>query len=62
VIVHPTGTRDCTIQADCSAVIRDIQDFQIQVNAWQDISYHFIIDSEGRIYQGRGWGRHGNCN
>lgn len=31
----------------------------MQVNQWPDISYHFVIGTDGRIYQGRGWGRFG---
>ena len=59
VIVHPTGTASCTLQAECSEIIRNIQDFQMQANGWPDISYHFLIGGDNRIYQGRGWGREG---
>lgn len=59
VVVHPTGTNSCTTQADCSSTIRDIQDFQMQANGWPDISYHFLIGGDNKIYAGRGWGRMG---
>ncbi|CRL05860.1 CLUMA_CG019133, isoform A [Clunio marinus] len=59
VVVHPTGTASCTNQADCSAIIRDIQAFQIDANGWADISYHFLVGGDNNIYQGRGWGRMG---
>lgn len=59
VIVHPTGTEPCTSQAGCSAAIREIQDFQVDGNGWPEISYHFLIGGDNRIYAGRGWGRQG---
>lgn len=59
VIVHPTGTASCTTQAECATVIREIHDFQVDGNGWPDISYHFLIGGDNRIYQGRGWGRQG---
>lgn len=59
VVVHPTGTDSCTTQATCSEIIRNIQDFQMQANGWPDISYHFLIGEDNRIYAGRGWGRRG---
>lgn len=59
VIVHPTGTNSCSTQAECSEIIRNIQDFQTQANGWADISYHFLIGGDNRIYAGRGWGRMG---
>lgn len=59
VIAHPTQTPPCRTQAECSATIRDIQAFQMEANGWPDISYHFIIGSDYRIYEGRGWGRLG---
>lgn len=59
VIAHPTGTAGCATQAECAEVIRNIQDFQIDGNGWSEISYHFLIDEAGRIFQGRGWGRMG---
>lgn len=59
VVVHQTGTAGCTTQMECSAVIRDIQSFQLDGNGWPEISYHFLIGGDNRIYAGRGWGRMG---
>jgi len=33
--------------------VRDIQQFHQDVRGWSDIGYHFLLDLEGRIYQGR---------
>src|SRR5690554_3866646 len=35
--------------------VRVIQDFHMDTNGWDDIGYNFLIDSEGAIYEGRGW-------
>ncbi|HEX2850736.1 MAG TPA: peptidoglycan recognition protein, partial [Acidimicrobiales bacterium] len=39
--------------ADPSATIRAIYAYHVQVNGWNDIGYNFLIDSSGRIYEGR---------
>lgn len=28
-------------------------------NGWADIGYNFIVGEDGRVYEGRGWGRTG---
>ncbi|ACY49683.1 N-acetylmuramoyl-L-alanine amidase family 2 (plasmid) [Rhodothermus marinus DSM 4252] len=33
--------------------VRNIQQFHQDVRGWSDIGYHFLLDLEGRIYQGR---------
>jgi hypothetical protein len=51
---HTTGPR--------SQTVRDIQAFhQGPSRGWNDIGYHYLIDYEGVIYEGRGrevWGAH----
>lgn len=34
---------------------RQIQDFHMDGNGWSDIGYNFLVDSDGVIYEGRGW-------
>jgi hypothetical protein len=34
---------------------RQIQDFHMDTRGWSDIGYNFLVDVQGRIYQGRGW-------
>jgi peptidoglycan hydrolase-like protein with peptidoglycan-binding domain len=34
---------------------RQIQGFHMNSRGWSDIGYNFLVDSEGRIYEGRGW-------
>lgn len=35
------------------AQVKAIQNFHQDVRGWSDIGYHFILDQEGRVYQGR---------
>lgn len=35
---------------------RQIQDFHMGPSrGWADIAYNFLVDSQGRVYEGRGW-------
>ncbi|MBE1531356.1 peptidoglycan recognition protein family protein [Actinomadura algeriensis] len=34
---------------------RQIQNFHMDGNGWSDIGYNFLVDTAGRIYEGRGW-------
>lgn len=43
-------------RTDTAQWVREIQLFHQSTNGWSDIGYHFLVDREGRIYEGRGWG------
>ncbi|MCC5914947.1 MAG: N-acetylmuramoyl-L-alanine amidase [Balneolaceae bacterium] len=49
--VHHTVTAN--EPADPPQVVRQIWDWHVNDNGWQDIGYNFLIDHEGNIYQGR---------
>lgn len=34
---------------------RQIQNFHMDGNGWSDVGYNFLVDTTGRIYEGRGW-------
>ncbi|MFI6985913.1 N-acetylmuramoyl-L-alanine amidase [Embleya sp. NPDC050154] len=34
---------------------RQIQNYHMDSHGWDDIGYNFLIDRDGRIYEGRGW-------
>ncbi|WP_246178596.1 N-acetylmuramoyl-L-alanine amidase [Actinomadura decatromicini] len=35
--------------------VRSIQDFHMDDRNWADIGYNFLVDVDGRVYEGRGW-------
>lgn len=35
--------------------VRSIQDFHMDDRDWADIGYNFLVDVDGRVYEGRGW-------
>jgi hypothetical protein len=54
LIVHHSDTAN--EDPDPAATVRAIQAFHIKGNGWDDIGYNFLIDQQGRIYEGR-WAR-----
>lgn len=42
--------------------LRHVQDWSIRHRRWPDIPYHFLIDLEGRIYEGRPLDARGDTN
>ncbi|MFV2172468.1 N-acetylmuramoyl-L-alanine amidase [Actinomadura sp. LOL_016] len=34
---------------------RQIQNFHMDGNGWSDVGYNFLVDTGGRVYEGRGW-------
>ena len=51
LIVHHTVTAND--DPDPAATIRAIYSFHTQVRGWDDIGYNFLVDAQGRIYEGR---------
>jgi len=51
-IHHAAGLPATNVQEGKQAV-KEIQDFHIDGRGWTDIAYHFLIDDDGNIYQGR---------
>ncbi|MGW2807460.1 peptidoglycan recognition protein family protein, partial [Streptomyces sp. NPDC001450] len=35
--------------------VRQIQNYHMDSNGWSDIGYNFLVDTDGRIFEGRGW-------
>lgn len=51
VLHHTAGS-----EPDGPRGIRRIQDFHMDGRGWSDVAYSFLIDRDGRIYEGRGAG------
>lgn len=51
IIVHHTDTKNA--DPDPAATVRAIYQWHTQGNGWNDIGYNFLIDQNGRIYEGR---------
>jgi hypothetical protein len=51
LIVHHTVTQNN--DPDPTSTVRAIYAYHTQGNGWNDIGYNFLIDSAGRIYEGR---------
>jgi len=51
LIVHHTVTTN--LDPDPAATVRAIYSFHTQVRGWDDIGYNFLVDAQGRVYEGR---------
>lgn len=53
VTLHHTDGKYTRTLAESEAEARFIQDFHIHGRGWNDIAYHFLVDPEGTILEGR---------
>jgi len=56
LFVHHTVTSPDGEDPDPAATVRAIYAYHVQGNGWDDIGYNFLIDAQGRVYEGR-WAR-----
>ncbi|GAB6032761.1 peptidoglycan recognition protein 1 [Chamberlinius hualienensis] len=59
VFIHHTIGSSCTTQTSCSTVVKGIYNYHTYNQKWSDIGYSFLIGGDGRVYEGRGWGKEG---
>ncbi|MBD1924315.1 N-acetylmuramoyl-L-alanine amidase [Microcoleus sp. FACHB-831] len=62
ITIHHTEIKNLSSSAFQSQEIqrlRDIRDFHIRNNKWDDIGYHFVIMPSGRVYEARSEGKRG---
>lgn len=59
IIMHETQTDDCFTRDDCGESIRSIQIRHLKA-MWTDIGWNWLIGTDGRVYEGRGWGATGS--
>jgi len=51
IIHHSAGPNTAS---DWSAVVRSIWDFHVNTNGWSDVGYNWLVDPQGKLYEGRG--------
>jgi len=51
ITIHHTATSNT--QSDSENIVRSIQKYHQKERKWCDIGYHFLIDKNGKIYEGR---------
>ncbi len=51
VILHHTATKND--DPDPALTVQSIYRYHTTVRGWGDVGYHYLIDGEGRIYEGR---------
>ncbi|HEX9970175.1 MAG TPA: N-acetylmuramoyl-L-alanine amidase, partial [Acidimicrobiales bacterium] len=54
LVVHHTATPNG--DPDPAATVRAVYAYHVQSRGWNDIGYNFLVDEQGRIYEGR-WSR-----
>jgi len=56
MFTHYTAGPRAATRAAGVAQVKGIQRFHMETRGWADIGYSFLVDDEGNIYEGRGWG------
>lgn len=52
--IHYSGSQ---VDLDGTAArVRGIQNYHMNSNGWNDIAYNWLVNADGDIYEGRGWG------
>ena len=63
VTLHHTGSAEpLHPHDDPAAKLRGLQSWGAAQRNWWDVPYHFLLDLEGRIYEGRDWRYMGETN
>jgi N-acetylmuramoyl-L-alanine amidase len=53
VTIHHTDGHQTMSEAATAAEVRSIQEYHMNGHGWEDIGYHFLIDGQGRVVEGR---------
>lgn len=53
-VVHHSDTPQCFTELDCKRRVKNIQNYHMNHNGWDDIGYNFLIGGDGNVYEGRG--------
>ena len=52
-VVHHTATPNSTAESDPYGVVRSVYYYHAVTLGWGDIGYNYLVDRQGRIYEGR---------
>ena len=56
IIIHHTASKYVATKEEGIAYMQSLQKYHGKTLRWSDIGYHYLIDGEGNIYEGRaGW-------
>uniref|UniRef100_A0A0K8RFQ6 Putative peptidoglycan recognition protein n=1 Tax=Ixodes ricinus TaxID=34613 RepID=A0A0K8RFQ6_IXORI len=56
VFLHHTEGNECFSLENCSRIVRRWQGYHQETKGWFDISYQYLIGSDGLVFEGRGFG------
>ncbi|KAH8354865.1 hypothetical protein KR084_012639 [Drosophila pseudotakahashii] len=59
VVIHHTVTSECSGLLKCAEILQNMQSYHQNELDYNDISYNFLIGSDGIVYEGTGWGLRG---
>ncbi|KAH8317287.1 hypothetical protein KR074_002232, partial [Drosophila pseudoananassae] len=59
VVIHHTVTAECSGLLQCAEILQNMQSYHQNELNYNDISYNFLIGSDGVVYEGTGWGLRG---
>jgi hypothetical protein len=63
VTLHHTGSsQPLRPEDDPAAILRALQSWGARDRNWWDVPYHYLIDLDGRVYEGRDWRFMGETN
>ncbi|KRT81729.1 hypothetical protein AMK59_5295 [Oryctes borbonicus] len=60
VIIHHTATPECHDEMDCNRRLVGMQNYHVNELGLNDITYNFLIGSNGQVYEGVGWHKVGS--
>lgn len=55
IIIGHTATKSCSTRDECIKLVKNIQNQQMKIRHFSDISSNWLISSDGIIFEGRGW-------
>lgn len=55
VVIAHSATDACYTEAACSKLVRAMQAQNMDERGFPDLKYNFLVGSDGRIYESRGW-------